>query len=168
MKTNILLLIVLGLLCAGYLIFIAASASLLPERMAVHFGADGEANGWMSRSADLILLGGLGVGMPLLFVALSLLTGLIPARFVNIPHREYWLSPERRAQTRAYISRQMIWMSCLMVLFLAGIHGLTIQSNHVTPPHLAMNLFWTLVVGFLAGVASWSIIFIRHFTKRRE
>jgi len=168
MKSNNVPYLLLGFLCAGYLIFIAASTPLLPERMAVHFGADGEANGWMSRSADQILLGGLGAGMPLLFVALSLLTGLIPARFINLPHREYWLSPERRAQTRTYISRQMIWMGCLMVLFLGGIHGLTIQSNRVTPPHLAMNLFWTLVGGFLAGVASWSIIFIRHFAKRRE
>jgi uncharacterized membrane protein len=165
MKTNAVPLVVLGLLCAGYLIFIAGSAPLLPERMAVHYGANGEENGWMSRSADLIFFGGLGVGLPLLFVVLSLLTGLIPARFVNLPHREYWLSPERRSQTCAYISRQMIWMGCLMVLFLAGIHYLTIQANHVSPPHLPMGLFWALTGGFLAGVAAWSIVFMRHFAK---
>jgi|SRR5208282_1558631 len=165
MKKNAVPLVVLGLLCAGYLIFIAGSASLLPERAAVHFGVDGKANGWMSRSADLIFFGGLGTGLPLLFVVLSLLTGMLPARFVNLPHREYWLSPERRAQTRAYISRQMIWMGCLTVLFLAGIHHLMIQANRVTPPHLPMGLFLALTGGFLAGVAAWSIVFIRHFAK---
>jgi hypothetical protein len=168
MKSNSVPYVLLGFLCAGYLIFIAASASLLPERMALHFAAHGEANGWMPRSADLILFGGLGVGLPLFLAALSLLTGLVPDRLVNLPHREYWLAPERRAQTRAYISRQTIWISCLMLLFLSGIHGLVIQANRVTPPDLPMNLFWMLVGGFLAGVASWSIIFIRHFTKRRE
>jgi uncharacterized membrane protein len=165
MKNNAVPLVVLGLFCAGYLIFIAGSAPLLPERVAAHFSGGGEANGWMSRSTDLIIFGGLGVGLPLFFVILSLLTGIIPARFVNLPHREYWLSPERRAQTCAYISRQMIWMGCLMLLFLAGIHCLTIQANHVTPPHLPMGLFVALTGCLLAGVAAWSIVFIRHFTK---
>ncbi len=165
MKKNAVPFAVLGLLCAGYLIFIAASAPLLPERMATHFGGGGQANGWMSRSADLIFLGGLGVGLPLFFVILALLTGLVPARFVNLPHREYWLSPERRAQTRAYILRQMIWMGCLTVLFLAGIHYSMIRANRLTPPHLPMSLFLALTIGFLAGVVAWSIVFIRHFLK---
>jgi hypothetical protein len=165
MKKNAGPIVVLGLLCAGYLIFIAGSTSLLPERVAIHFGGGGEANGWMSRSADLAFFGGLGVGLPLFFIVLSLVTGLVPARFVNLPHREYWLSPERQAQTRAYISHQMIWMGCLTVLFLAGIHYLTILANRATPPHLPMGLFLTLTGGFLSGVAAWSIVFTRHFLK---
>ena len=165
MKKNAVPFVVLGPLCAGYLIFIAGSASLLPERVASHFGGGGEANGWMNRSADLAFLGGLGVGLPLFFIVLSLVTGLVPARFVNLPHREYWLSPERLAQTRAYISRQMIWMSCLMILFLAGIHYLTILANRTTPPHLPMGLLLALTGGFLSGVAAWSVVFIRHFLK---
>jgi len=165
MKKNAVPIAVLGLLCAGYLIFIAGSTSLLPERVATHFGGGGEANGWMSRTTDLAFLGGLGVGLPLFFIVLSLLTGLVPARFVNLPHREYWLSPERREQTRAYVSRQMIWMGCLMVLFLAGIHYLTILANRATPPHLPTGLFLALTGGFLFGVVGWSFVFTRHFLK---
>jgi len=82
MKKNAGPIVVLGLLCAGYLIFIAGSTSLLPERVAIHFGGGGEANGWMSRSADLVFFGGLGVGC-LVFIVLSLVTGLMPARFVT-------------------------------------------------------------------------------------
>jgi uncharacterized membrane protein len=165
MKKNTVPIAVLGLLCAGFLIFIAGSASLLPERVATHFGGGGNANGWMSRSTDLVLFGGLGVGLPLFFIVLSFLTGWVPGQFVNLPHREYWLLPERRVQTRAYISRQMIWMSCLMVLFLAGIHYLIILANRATPPHLPMGLLLALTGGFLSGVVAWSIVFIRHFRK---
>src|ERR1039458_5691568 len=165
MKKNAVPIAVLGLLCAGFLIFIAGSASLLPERVATHFGGGGNANGWMSRSTDLVLFGGLGVGLPLFFIVLSFLTGWVPGQFVNLPHREYWLLPERRVQTRAYISRQMIWMSCLMVLFLAGIHYLIILANRSTPPHLPMDLLLALTGGFLSGVVAWSIVFIRHFRK---
>jgi hypothetical protein len=56
-------------------------------------------------------------------------------------------------------------MGCLMVLFLAGIHYLTILANRATPPHLPMGLFLTLIGGFLSGVVAQSIFFIRHFLK---
>jgi uncharacterized membrane protein len=157
--------IILAALCVGLLVYLVYSASLLPERMATHFGVDGQPDGWMSRSADLVFFGALGVGLPLLFVAISIVTRFIPARFFNIPHREYWLSPERRAETCTYISRQLLWMGCLMILFLAGVRYLTIQANRMTPVHLPMDLFLAMLGVFLVAVGVWIIIFIRHFTK---
>jgi len=157
--------LVLTALCLGFLIFLGCSKTLLPERMASHFGGHGEANGWMSRTGDLFILGVTGVGLPLLFVILALVTPLIPPRFVNLPHREYWLSPAHRAETSTFITRQMLWMGCLMVLFLAGIHYLTIEANRLTPVHLPMNLFLTMLGGFLVALAAWSFHLIRHFSK---
>jgi uncharacterized membrane protein len=157
--------IILTALCAGFVIYLVYSAALLPERMATHFSGDGKPNGWMNRSTDLIVFGALGVGMPLLFVIISLAARFIPARFFNIPHREYWLSPERRTETSTYISRQLLWMGCLVVLFLAGMHYLTIQANRMTPVHLPMDLFLMMLGGFVVGVGVWSFIFIRHFAK---
>jgi len=119
----------------------------------------------MSRSSALMFFEIMGLGIPIFFVGIGLLTALVPAGLVNLPHREYWLAPERRAQTRAYISCQMAWMGCLALLFFAGIYCLTIRANHLTPPHLPMNLFLPLVVGFLAAVAAWTVIFMRHFAK---
>ena len=165
MKKNVIPAIVLFLLCTAYLIFIFVSAPLLPEKMAAHFGGNGGANGWMNRSADLLFMGALGVGLPLLFIVLSLLIGLMPLRFVNLLHRDYWLSPERLAETRAYISNQMICMGSLMVLFLAGVHGLMIQANRMTPPRLPMVPFLILLGAFLAGTLIWSIVFVCHFLK---
>jgi hypothetical protein len=52
-----------------------------------------------------------------------------------------------------------------MILFLAGIHYLTILANRATPPHLPMGLLLALTGGFLSGVAAWSVVFIRHFLK---
>ena len=77
--------IVLGVLCVGFLVWIACSAAWLPERVAVHFGSSGEANGWMTRSSHLLFIGALGVGGPLLFAGLVLLIGWIPAQFINVP-----------------------------------------------------------------------------------
>jgi uncharacterized membrane protein len=157
--------IILAALCVGFLIYLVYSAALLPERMATHFGGDGKPNGWMSRSADLVIFGALGVGLPLFFVVISIVIRFLPPRFINLPHREYWLSPERVLQTSAFITRQLLWMGCMTVLFLAGIHYLTIQANRMTPAHLPMDLFLTMLSTFLVGVGIWTFVFFRHFAK---
>jgi uncharacterized membrane protein len=157
--------LMLTALCAAFLLFLVYSAPLLPARMASHFGGIGQANGWMNRDTDLCFLGAMGVGVPLLFFILGLVIRLVPDQLINLPHREYWLSPEQRAATGAFISRQLLWLGCLMILFLAGIHYLTIQANRLTPARLPMDLFLALLGGFLVAVAGWLIHLIRHFAN---
>ncbi len=164
MKRNLAPVLALVLLSVGYMVLIAGSASLLPERVAIHFGLGGEVDRWTSRSQTIGFFEVLTV-VPLIFVVLALVLRWSPAGAFNLPHRDYWLAPERRAQTVSLISRQLMWMGCLTVLLLAGIYGLTILANRLTPARLPMNLFLPLLGGFLAGVTIWSIVFVRHFTK---
>lgn len=164
MKRNLVPVLALVLLSVGYMVLVAGSASLLPERVAIHFGRGGEVDRWTSRSQTIGFFEVLTV-VPLIFVVLALVLRWSPTGAFNLPHRDYWLAPERRAQTVSLISRQLVWLSCFMVLFLAGIYGLTIQANRLTPARLPMDLFLPLLGGFLAGVIIWSIVFVRHFTK---
>lgn len=157
--------IVLAALCLGFSVYLACSAPLLPERVAIHFGASGQPNDWMSRSTHLLFMGALGLGLPLVFAVLALVIRLFPARFINLPHREYWLSPERQSQTYTYISRQLLWLACLEVVFFAGIQFLIVDANRMAPVQLSMERFLPMVGGFLVAVALWIIVFIRHFAK---
>jgi hypothetical protein len=159
--------IVLGVLCVGFLVWITCSAAWLPERVAVHFGSGGEANGWMTRSAHLLFIGALGVGVPLLFAGLVLLIGWIPAQFINVPRRDYWLAPEREAETRGLISRGLLWLGCLMVVFFSGIQLLLVQANLVAPAHWPMQWGLPVTGGFLVGVGLWLAYFIGCFAKER-
>jgi serine/threonine-protein kinase len=165
MKTLRTPVIVLAAFCLGFLIYLVCSTSLLPERVAIHFGASGQPNGWMSRSTHLLLMGALGMGLPLISVIIALVIRLTPARFINLPNRDYWLSPERQSQTCIYISRQLIWLACLEVVFFAGIQFLIVEANQMAPAQLPMEMFLSLIGGFLVAVALWIIVFIRHFAR---
>ena len=149
----------------GFLIFLVRTEAELPERVATHFNLDGRPNGWMSRPADLIFSGAFGVGLPLLFIAISLLVRFAPARSFNVPHREYWLAPELREETNTYVFRQLLWLGCLVEVFLTGIQFLIIVANRSRPAHLPTDLFLTVLGGFLVGVGVWSFLFIRHFSR---
>ncbi len=157
--------IVLAGLCLGFTVYLACSARLLPEQVAIHFGAGGQPNGWMSRSTHSLFMGALGVGLPLIFAVLALVNRSVPARFINLPHREYWLSPERQSQTCTYISHQLLWLACLEVLFFAGIQFLVVDANRMAPVQMPMEKFLPIVAGFLVAVVLWIIAFIRHFGK---
>ena len=164
MKNNLVPVLVLVLLTAAYALFVAGAATQLPERVAVHFGANGHADGWADRQEATRLFEIL-TAVPAIFLVLALVMGVMPAGAFNLPHRDYWLAPERRAQTIALVSRQLIWMGCLMVLFLAGVFWLTIQANRLASPQLPMAGFLVLLVAFLTATAVWTIRFLRRFFK---
>ena len=93
--------VLLILLISGFLLFVNQTASMLPERLATHFGAGGQPNGWMSRSGYTTFISLFGVALPLFVIVICFLCRFLPAWTVNIPNREYWLSPERHSQTYA-------------------------------------------------------------------
>ena len=166
MKTLLLPLIVLVVLCIGFLGYMQSSVVRLPERVATHFGIDGTPNGWMSRDKYLLFMTGIGVGLPLFFAVLGFVNKFIPTRFVNFPNRNYWLSPERKQESCLFISRQMIWFGCIMVLFFAGIQYSIVKANQSSPVKMPGELFWSFLIGFLVVMALWTIAFLLRFSKK--
>ena len=163
MKQNSSPLLLLALLTGCYVTLVAGTASQLPERVATQFGLHGGGN-WMSRGATAVGFEVLAF-VPVLIAVLALVMGRLPTGGFNLPHRDYWLAPERRAQTVAWLSRQLLWMGCLMILFMAGIYWLIVLANRVTPPQLPMNLFVPLLAGLFGGIAIWIVRLYIHFRK---
>ena len=156
--------IALVTLTLGYLVLVLAGSALLPERVAIHFGAAGHADGWAPRASATVFFEALAL-VPLIFLLLALLMRILPAWTFNVPNRDYWLAPERRDETVAIIAGQLLWVACLMNLFLMGIFGLTIEANRMTPPRLPMNLFLPLLMLFIGGTIAWTGVFLRRFRK---
>jgi uncharacterized membrane protein len=157
--------IILALLYACFLWYWAWSAAQLPETVATHFNAHGEPNGWMSRYANQRFMLFFGLCFPLLIVLLCYATRFMPSSLVNIPHRDYWLAPERRGETSDYLVRHSLWLACLAVCFVIGIQYSIVQANNQNPPHLSMPMILAVVVPFLAGTVIGVVIQMRHFRR---
>ena len=136
---------------AGLMIFLFRSSQLLPPRMASHFGADGRAYGWMDRTSYLVFI----AALPLLFAGFAWLVQVVPARFFNIPRRDYWLAPERRPALVAFLRERMLWLGCVIIGLVAALHGLTISANRLEPAQLPMGPFVMILIGFLVAVMIW-------------
>jgi uncharacterized membrane protein len=163
MKTLRAPLVLLVLLYAGFFGCLALTAPQLPERVASHFGAGGEPNGWMSRSAYLQFIGIFGAVVPLFIVVVF---RSLPVNLINVPNRDFWFAPERSAQSRDYLFRQSFWFASLMIVFFTGIHLAIVQANGHSPAQLSLPSLLGVAGFFLLGLLIWTANLFRHFSRR--
>ena len=140
-----------------------ASWVFLPERVAIHFGPHGMANGWAPRHASSLLFLGMDV---VLFVSLYFsprVTFLFHARWDNLPHKEYWLAPENRPRAVAKISFLVYQFGVAIFVFLFVLGLLTIDANLSEPVKLKEQILFPALVLFLAYSIIWCVVFFRSF-----
>ena len=136
----------------------------LPDRMAIHFGTNGEANQWMSRTGATALSCGLVVGLPLFFSVIPITVRRLPTSIINIPYREYWLAPERREATLQWMSGFLFWFAAGIAVFVVCINHLTFLANRDGQP-LPMLPFWIALGVFLGATFVGVAAMWRRFPK---
>lgn len=170
MKSSAKPALILVLLYLSFVACLLASRPFLPERVATHFDGAGRPNGWMSRTGHLAFTLALGTGLPAVMVGTCFMVRYLPARMINIPRREYWLAPERRALTSTYLFRHSIWLGCLSVSFVLCIHLLILQANTggLAQPNLSSPAILALAGGYVVGLACWIVSMLRHFNRTQR
>jgi hypothetical protein len=157
--------LIFAALLGGVAVFLLATVDRLPGVVATHFDGGGRPNGWMTRGGYLAFSLAFDVGLPLLVTAAI---GLVPRRwprFVNIPNRQHWLAPERRAATLGFLATHACSLGCLMTLFGAAVHWLILRANATASPALATApLLWT-IGAFLAALGVWIYALYRRLAK---
>lgn len=140
-----------------------SSLAILPARVAVHFGSGGAPDGWASSLTSTSIM--LGV-QSLLFLGLYLaprLLARVPSRWVNLPHRDYWLAPHRRAQALSRLSDHLWRYGTALFLFQLVAGLLTLRANLSDPVRLNERLFLTALVVVLAYTVWWILALLRDF-----
>jgi uncharacterized membrane protein len=137
----------------------------LPPLVASHFDGTGHPNGWMPREVFVAFQAGMLAIMLLSFVGLPRWLARLPARWYSLPHRDYWLAPERREQTLAHIQRQMMWFACAIFATILAVTQLVVHVNLTPDPTLPITLLWTLLAAFLLFTAIWTVRFFRSFRR---
>jgi uncharacterized membrane protein len=136
--------------------------TLLPNCMASHFDAAGNANNFQPKSVFLHLNA--------VVTVLALVTGFIvpriisvlPASMINLPHKDYWLAPERRAQTMAFFETHFGWFGCAVYFLLICVFEEVVQANLRTPPRMSSDYMIGLLLAFAVFMIVWFVLFIRR------
>ena len=160
-KTRILL-IACGLILLTHMLW---SYSQLPETVASHFDGQGNPNAWMGRGAFLVFEIAL-----LLFVVGEMLlvprmVSRLPSSLINLPNKEYWLSPERREDTFVIFRKYFEIFGSAILLLVTSVNHLVYIAN-VNRQNLSDNI-WYILIAFLAFVGIWLAKFVMEFTSKK-
>ena len=148
-------------------VFIFYTAQYLPERVATHFGMDGRADGWMSRSGYVAFMLLFTIGMS---AFVTFIVGTLPRKFpqwTNIPNRDYWLAPERREESAHFLSTHGKRLAYLIVMMMLGMHYTILLANHMKPPALPGSTFTSILLGFALALVWWIVRLYRRFPKTK-
>ena len=158
--------VALFLLLAALAGFVWRSSQALPPVVAAHFSASGAADGFMPRGAYVGFALVLVACVPALIAFLPLAVAGRDGMKLRLPHRDYWLAPERRADTLAFIGGHGKWFAAALALFLGHVHALVVRANALQPPELSSaGIAIGLVVFFLA-LAVWLWVLFAQFRRR--
>jgi serine/threonine-protein kinase len=137
---------------------------LLPERIASHFNAAGMPNGWMTRTEflwtyALVLLPAVAIEF-----WVSQQIAKKPDAKLNLPNKEYWLAPERRAETFAYFDLFFAWYGCAFLFVVVSAMGLAMRANFDSPPRLPTAPIVSVLVGFAVFNVLAIVTMLRRFS----
>ncbi len=138
----------------------------LPERIASHFGPSGEANGWMDKSTFAIFIAGIFTFDTILFANVASTIRRTPDAKINLPHKEYWLAPERRDSTMDVIGGYMLWFGAATQILLAGVFRLVYQANLSSAPKLNDRV-WIYLGVYLVFTLCWLVSMVSRFRRPR-
>lgn len=146
-------------------LFVWQTSRGLPPVVATHFGAGGEANGFMSRNFYLRFMLAFVVLLPWLvnFAFERILAS--PNARINLPNRDHWLADGQRQQTIEFLLRHMRFFGVMLAAFLCVVHWLVVSANTVSPPVLDNVRFGAGLGAYLLVLVVWIVVLRRRFRR---
>jgi len=143
-----------------YYIQLFCQAGSLPDKVISHYNLSGKPNGYSSREGFIIFQAIIGLIISLSFIIPYLIAGRLSDKNINLPNKEYWLAPERRAKT---IDIQRIYFSLfgiISMIFIILLNMISFKSNTSENVNLGTEFF--IIFGlFVIGIfySSWHMYF---------
>ena len=126
----------------------------LPELVASHFGPSGAPDAWMSRSG---LIATFVAGQALVFAVAPLGTTLVkrlPPELINLPNKDHWLAPERRAEAVDRLANHAWGFSAAIGAFFVLVEVLVLRANLAHAP-LENGPFFVGLAAVFAFTIAW-------------
>lgn len=157
--------VILVAAAGGFALRLALKYADLPVQMASHFGSGGVPNGWMPRSIFVGFSVALSAVMLLIFLGGPMLLRRVPHALINLPHKQYWLAPERKEAAFDYLASTIEWMGAATFVFLVLVNELVFAANAKVRPQLSeAPLIVGLVIILSVSIGSGVAMYL-HFSR---
>jgi hypothetical protein len=138
-------------------LWLAVSGS---DQLPGHVDASGTVTRWDGKWSLLLILGGVTVGLALMFGFAKRVLSRVPASAINMPSREqhaYWTAPERRGEFDHRMATDLMWLGSatilLMAVMLAVVGGASGDSVDILPLVAPTAMYTVAVIGYTLYLA---------------
>jgi len=145
--------------------FVWLTSGDLPPVVASHFGSGGGANGFMGKGTYTAFMLAVVIAVPALIGFSGQLVRVLPLQLINLPNKQYWLAPQRRAATLESLSSLSVPFAFALVVFLCFVHWLVVQANAVQPARLPEGSLFVGLAVFGVATVLWLIVLFRRFGR---
>lgn len=152
-------------LIAAYVLYAAVWLVQMPEVMVTHFGFDGRADGWMSRSTFLVVT----IVMAASSVLVRWFLGFIGRSQKGINISGYnELSAEGKAEF-ATVMQQKSWVfGCLFIGFMFAVNVLIFSTNSAGSERLAFLPLFLITAVFIGAMLWWVLTLVSSVQRLRK
>lgn len=137
---------------------------ILPDNVAIHFNASGTPDGWAPGWFHIVSF---TVLMAVLYASFALAPRLleeVPAKYVSLPNRDYWLQDENRPEAVRRMSNLMHSFGAVTGLLMLAVLIMLIKANLSDQVRLPGRLMWIMMIAYFSYMAWW---LVRIFTAFR-
>lgn len=145
--------------------FVIYTSYFLPSKIATHFNMNNEPDGWMTRSAYLLLILILLISIP---IVISAGFGVLSQKFphlLNVPNGDYWLAPRRLHESLDFLAAHGHRLGRLVIVLMTGLHFVVLIAHRAEPPMLPQSWLMAILLGFVFSLAMWVLALYRRFPK---
>lgn len=135
---------------------------LMSEKMMTQFGSSTGRSSQSSFTLQYVLAMG---GISVVFLGIMWWIPKLPDRFINLPNKEYWLAPERRAATLESLGTHMLWMHNATLAFLLVVFYSIFRANLHGAPKLGPG-FWIAFAFYMLFTNAWGIALIVKYSSK--
>jgi uncharacterized membrane protein len=138
---------------------------LLPDVVASHFNGRGTANGWQTKSAFFGVLVGVSVLAAVVGFGIPRIIAVLPAAFINLPNKRYWLAPEHLAETMEFLDSYFAWFGCALFLIMILTFDYALQSNLHPENPPASSRMWYILASLVVFMMAWTGRLLNKFLR---
>jgi uncharacterized membrane protein len=136
---------------------------LLPAKVASHFGSSGAPDGWMPKGPLIWTNISAVVMLALLLLGTASSMSQYPDSRIKLPHKDYWLAPQRREETFAVITDHFLWFGTATFLLLLDVFHQVFRFNLGQAPILEHPV--QSLAAYVAFAIGWLISFWMRFAR---
>lgn len=126
-----------------YVLALMWSAGQLPaDGVPLHFGVGGVADRFGGRTEAVAGLSVIGVLLLVTAIGVQALVRFTPLNSINVPHKEYWATPERESRMRRMLAEDCSYLLAVVLALMAFVPLSTVYAVRQDPPSIPAAAFW--------------------------